>query len=72
MPRFQVRYHRSILDSGGRVLYPSGAIIDRLDMIPPGQEDRVLVIPDGVPQVGATVTIRPAPDEDDEDEDEEC
>lgn len=41
--RYKVRYHRAILDSDQRVLYPSGTILERLDMIPAGQQDRVLV-----------------------------
>lgn len=60
MARFQVRYHRAILDSSNRVMYPAGTIVDRLDLIPPAQHDKMIVIEDAVPLVTATVKITPA------------
>lgn len=46
MPRVQVRYHRAILDSSGRVKHPSGAIIDSIDDVDPAQHDKLIVLED--------------------------
>lgn len=62
MARYQVRYHRAVLDSSSRVMYPAGAIVDSLDLIPAAQHDKLIVIDDGGEQVKkvVTVTIKPA------------
>jgi hypothetical protein len=43
-------------------MYPAGAIVDSLDLIPAAQHDKLIVIDDGGEQVKkvVTVTIKPA------------
>jgi len=56
MLRYRVRYHRAILDERGRVMFPSGAVIDDISLIPAGQVDRILVFDDARPE---TVSLNP-------------
>lgn len=43
--RYQVRYHRPIVDpETGKVLFPSGAIIDDLSQVPSAQHDKLFLI----------------------------
>ena len=65
MPRYQVRYHRAILDSGGRLMFPSGTIVDSLEQIPPAQHDRMLLLPEDPP----APVLSTAKDEDELEED---
>jgi len=50
MPRYLVRYHRAILGGDGRVLFPSGAILDSLDGVPPSMLSRLVLIEDEKPE----------------------
>lgn len=70
--RVQVKYHRSILDSQKRVKYPSGTILESMDLVPPGQEDRVFILPDApgvVTKAASLLEFEPLPDEDEVEED---
>lgn len=64
MTRVQVKYHRAILDSDRRILFPAGAIID-LDQVPPGQHDRVFIVPEA-PEAVVKAAEKPAEKEEPE------
>lgn len=81
MARYLVRYHRAILDTAGRVLFPGGSILTSMDRVPAEQHDRIVVLEDEAPaKPAAPEKVAPAAaakvidvDEDDEeDDDEEC
>ena len=41
---YLVRYHRSIVDPSGRVVIPSGTVLEDLSKVPSAQQDRVIVV----------------------------
>jgi hypothetical protein len=62
--RYQVKYHRDVMD-GMRVLYVGGTILDEKQYarVPPGQQDRVVLIEDepAKPAEPEPVAAAPAP-----------
>lgn len=44
MPRYQVRYHRSIPETAGRAAIPSGTFLESIDGIPAEFHDRIQVV----------------------------